>query len=53
VDGLMSADPRIVPQARLLERIRFIEAIEMGLFGAKSMHPARWSRRPTARSRSA
>jgi aspartate kinase len=39
VDGLMSADPRIVPQARLLERIRFIEAIEMGLFGAKSMHP--------------
>ena len=39
VDGLMTADPRIVPQARLLERIRFIEAIEMGLFGAKSMHP--------------
>jgi len=39
VDGLMTADPRIVPGARLLERIRFIEAIEMGLFGAKSMHP--------------
>ncbi|HZE96420.1 MAG TPA: aspartate kinase [Planctomycetota bacterium] len=39
VDGLMTADPRIVTQARLLERIRFIEAIEMGLFGAKSMHP--------------
>jgi aspartate kinase len=39
VDGLMTADPRIVPQARLLERIRFIEAVEMGLFGAKSMHP--------------
>src|SRR6185436_20611321 len=39
VDGLMSADPRIVPGAKLLERIRFIEAIEMGLFGAKSMHP--------------
>jgi aspartate kinase len=39
VDGLMSADPRIVPGARLLERIRFIEAVEMGLFGAKSMHP--------------
>ncbi len=38
-DGLMTADPRIVPQARLLERIRFIEAVEMGLFGAKSMHP--------------
>ena len=39
VDGLLTADPRLVPQARLLERIRFIEAIEMGLFGAKSMHP--------------
>ena len=39
VDGLMSADPRIVPQARLLERIRSAEAVEMGLFGAKSMHP--------------
>jgi aspartate kinase len=39
VDGLMTADPRIVPKARLLERIRFVEAVEMGLFGAKSMHP--------------
>jgi len=39
VDGLMSADPRIVPQAKLLERIHFTEAVEMGLFGAKSMHP--------------
>jgi aspartate kinase len=39
VDGLMTADPRIVPEARLLAQIRFIEAIEMGLFGAKSMHP--------------
>jgi aspartate kinase len=39
VDGLLTADPRIVKGARLLERIRFIEAIEMGMFGAKSMHP--------------
>ncbi len=39
VDGLMTADPRITPQARLLERITFAEAIEMGQFGAKSMHP--------------
>jgi aspartate kinase len=39
VDGLMSADPRLVPQAKLLDRIRFTEAVEMGLFGAKSMHP--------------
>ncbi len=39
VDGLMSADPRLVPDARLLERISFAEAVEMGQFGAKSMHP--------------
>ncbi|MFN7020445.1 MAG: aspartate kinase [Phycisphaerales bacterium] len=39
VDGLMSADPRIVPEARLLAEITFAEAIEMGQFGAKSMHP--------------
>jgi aspartate kinase len=39
VEGLMSADPRIVPAARRLDRISFPEAIEMGLFGAKSMHP--------------
>lgn len=39
VDGLMSADPKIVPGARLLPRISFAEAVEMGQFGAKSMHP--------------
>ena len=39
VDGLMSADPKVVSGARLLERIRFAEAVEMGLFGARSMHP--------------
>ncbi len=39
VDGLMSADPRIVPAAHLLDHVTFAEAIEMGQFGAKSMHP--------------
>ncbi len=39
VDGLMTADPRIVSNARLLESIAFDEAVEMGQFGAKSMHP--------------
>lgn len=39
VDGLLTADPRIVPAARLLDAITFAEAIEMGQFGAKSMHP--------------
>ncbi len=39
VDGLMTADPRSVPDARLLARLSFAEAVEMGKFGAKSMHP--------------
>jgi aspartate kinase len=39
VDGLMTTDPRIVPSARLLDSVTFAEAIEMGQFGAKSMHP--------------
>ncbi len=39
VDGLMTTDPRIVPQAKLLTSVTFAEAIEMGQFGAKSMHP--------------
>jgi aspartate kinase len=39
VDGLMSADPRIVGTARLLSHLTFAEAVEMGKFGAKSMHP--------------
>lgn len=39
VDGLMTADPRIVPSAKLLDSVSFAEAIEMGQFGAKSMHP--------------
>jgi aspartate kinase len=39
VDGLMSTDPRIVSAAKLLDSVTFAEAIEMGQFGAKSMHP--------------
>src|SRR5262249_50473216 len=39
VDGLMTANPKLVPEARLLDAITFGEAIEMGQFGAKSMHP--------------
>ena len=39
VDGLMTADPRVVPSAKLLHTISFAEAIELGKFGAKSMHP--------------
>jgi aspartate kinase len=39
VDGLMSADPRLIPGARRLERVSFAEAVEMAQFGAKAMHP--------------
>ncbi|MBP7149716.1 MAG: aspartate kinase, partial [Acidobacteria bacterium] len=40
VDGLMTADPRLVPGARVLDRITFREAAELAGFGAKVLHPA-------------
>lgn len=40
VDGMLTADPRVVPSARLIERIRFDEASELASFGAKVLHPA-------------
>jgi len=39
VDGLMTADPRIVKNAVLLQNISFGEALELSYFGAKMMHP--------------
>lgn len=39
VDGLMTADPRIVKDARLLPSVSFGEALELSYFGAKMMHP--------------
>jgi aspartate kinase len=39
VDGVMSADPRIVPDARAIESISYREAAEMSYFGAKVLHP--------------
>ena len=39
VDGLMTADPRIVQNAALLPNISFGEALELSYFGAKMMHP--------------
>ncbi len=38
VDGVMTADPRIVPWARLLPRLSYREAAEMTYFGAKVLH---------------
>ena len=39
VDGLMTADPRIVKDAKVLKQVSYAEAMEMALFGAKYMHP--------------
>jgi aspartate kinase len=39
VDGLMTADPKIVPEARMLPELSYQEAAEMAIFGAKAMHP--------------
>jgi aspartate kinase len=39
VDGLMTADPRIVKEATVLKNVSFGEALELSYFGAKMMHP--------------
>ncbi len=39
VDGMMSADPRIVPNAKLIDVMSFDEASELAYFGAKVLHP--------------
>jgi len=39
VDGVMTADPRTVPDARVLDRVTYKEAAEMSYFGAKVLHP--------------
>jgi len=40
VDGLMTADPRIVPSARTLAAASYDEAAELATFGARILHPA-------------
>jgi aspartate kinase len=40
VDGMMTADPRVVPNARILPQVSFQEASELAYFGAKVLHPA-------------
>lgn len=39
VDGMLTADPRVVPDAKLIANIRFDEAAELASFGAKVLHP--------------
>ena len=40
VDGMLTADPRIVPDARLVPSLTFAEASELAYFGAKVLHPS-------------
>jgi aspartate kinase len=40
VDGMLTADPRVVPNAKPIERIGFDEASELASFGAKVLHPS-------------
>ncbi len=39
VDGVMTTDPRIVPQARTLPEISYSEIAELAYYGAKVLHP--------------
>jgi aspartate kinase len=39
VDGIMSADPRSVPEARVLDTLTYNEAAELAYNGAKVLHP--------------
>lgn len=39
VDGIMTADPRIVTNAKPVKKISFEEASELAYFGAKVLHP--------------
>ncbi len=39
VDGLMTTDPKIVKNSKVLKEVSYIEAMEMALFGAKYIHP--------------
>ena len=40
VDGILTTDPRICPEARRIKVISFDEAAELAYFGAKVLHPA-------------
>ena len=39
VDGIMSADPNRVPEARVIDQMTYNEAMELAYFGAKVIHP--------------
>ena len=39
VDGAMSADPKQVPEAQIIDLLSYNEAMELAYFGAKVLHP--------------
>ncbi len=40
VDGVMTTDPKLCPDARVIRRLSFDEAADLAHFGAKVLHPA-------------
>ena len=40
VDGMLTADPRVIAEPRLVPRLSFAEAAELAYFGAKVLHPS-------------
>lgn len=39
VNGIMTTDPRIVPEAKTIPQISYAEAMELSYFGANVLHP--------------
>ena len=39
VDGVLTGDPRVVANARIIEQMTYDEAIELSYFGAEVIHP--------------
>ncbi len=39
VDGVMTSDPRLIPDARVIPAVSYLEAMELSYFGAKVLHP--------------
>ena len=40
VDGMLTADPRVISSPRLVPQLSFAEAAELAYFGAKVLHPS-------------
>jgi aspartate kinase len=40
VDGMLTADPRVIKTPRLVSQLSFAEAAELAYFGAKVLHPS-------------